>query len=103
MSIFDIEEKSNKEIDENYLIDNGWRLDMMGFYGWVYVKFIRHKSSPSRFLRLCYHLDSFPKRTLCNMNNRKTIEVHDIITFELQINEWQSDWENNVTPTFEYF
>lgn len=100
-SIFDIEEKSNNEVTEYYLINNGWRLDCVGFLGWVYIKTIRHKSRPSRFIRFCYHLDSFPKRTLRNMNNRETVEVHDISDFEIMVNKWVSDWET--TPIFKYY
>jgi hypothetical protein len=101
MSIFDIEEKSNKDIDGAYLISNGWKLEYTNFFGWVYVKTIRHKTRPSRFLRLCYHHDTNPKRTLRNLNNRETIEVHDIMMFELQISEWITDWEE--TPILEYY
>lgn len=100
-SIFDIEEKSNKKINRDYLISNGWKLENAGFYGWVYIKFIRHKTHPARFIRLCYNLDTFPKRTLRNMNNRETIEVHDISDFEIMVNKWISDWET--TPIFKYY
>jgi hypothetical protein len=102
-SIFDIEEKSNNEVTEYYLINNGWRRVCINYFGWVYMKNIRHKNRPSRFIRFYYHLDSFPKQTLRNMNNQETIKVHDIMTFELQVSEWITDWENNATPLFEYF
>ena len=100
-SIFDIEEKSDKEVDENYLISNGWEFGCINFLGLVYIKSIRHKNRPSRFIRFCYHLDSFPKRTLRNMNNRETVEVHNVSDFELIVNKWVSDWET--TPIFKYY
>ena len=100
-SIFDIEEKSNKEVTEYYLINNGWRRVFINYFGWVYMKNIRHENRPSRFIRFYYHLDSFPKRTLRNMNNRETVEVHNVSDFELIVNKWVSDWET--TPIFKYY
>lgn len=100
-SIFDIEEKSNKEVDKDYLISNGWRLEYTNYFGWVYIKTIHHKARPSRFLRLCYHHDTITTPKLRNLNNREIIEVHDIMTFELQVSEWITDWEE--TPFFEYY
>ena len=100
-SIFDIEEKTNKEVDEDYLVSNGWKLEDVGFQGWVYIKSIRHKTRPARFIRLCYSLDTFPKRTLRNLNNRETIKVNNVTDFEIIVNKWVSDWE--VTPFLEYY
>lgn len=93
MSIFDIEEKLIKEIDGAYLISNGWKLEYATHSGWVYIKTIHQKNRPKRFIRFCYHHDTFPKRTLRNLNTWETIEVHDIMAFELQIKEWQTNWE----------
>lgn len=100
MSIFDIEEKSNNKVDEDYLISNGWKLAYVGSGNWVYIKIIHHKNKSKRFIKFCYHLDTLPKRTLRNMNTWETIEAHDIMTFELQIKEWITNWENIV---YKYF
>lgn len=93
MSIFDIEEKLIKEIDKEYLISNGWELKRAIHFGDVYIKTIYHKNRPKRFIRFCYHHDT-PDPMLRNMNTWETIYVHDIMTFELQVKEWQTYWEN---------
>ena len=93
-SIFDIEEKSNKEVDENYLISNGWRLTYTNAFGEVYVKTVHQKNRPARFIRFCYHLDTSPKRTLRNMNTWAALEVNNVSDLEIIVNKWTTYWEN---------
>ena len=92
-SIFDIEEKSNKEIDETYLISNGWELKDTSRFGVVYIKTIHQKNRPKRFISFCYYLDT-PNPMLRNMNTSAAIEVYKIIDLEIMVNKWITDWEN---------
>ena len=96
-SIFDIEEKSNKEVDEEYLISNGWELKNATRFGDVYIKTIYHKNRPSRCIKFCYYHVAFTQPVLRNMNAWKSVEVYNIIDLEIMINKWTTDWEKRVS------
>ena len=96
-SIFDIEEKSNKKIDKDYLISNGWELKSAIRFGDVYIKTIYHKNLPSRCIKFCYYYTTFTQPVLRNMNKWKSVEVCNITDLEIMVNKWTTDWEKSVT------
>jgi hypothetical protein len=105
-SIFDIEEKSNKEVDKNYLINNGWKLTYTQAFGEVYVKTIHQKNRPARFIRFYYHHDTITTPKLRNMNNWEMVDVYNISDLEIVVDKWIDDWEKNITsatPFLEYY
>lgn len=96
-SIFDIEEKSDKKIDEVYLISNGWRKRIIGHFGEVYRKTIRHEKRPSLFTSFYYHY----KDTLLNNGyTQESITVNDVTDLELIVEAWESNWRNVVYTHF---
>ena len=93
-SIFDIEEKSNKKIDETYLVSNGWSKRIIGHFGEVYRKTIRHEKRPSLFVSFYYH---YKDGLLHNGYTRDEITVNDVTDLEIMVDKWTTDWEKSIS------
>lgn len=97
-SIFDIEEKSNKKIDETYLISNGWRKRVIRRFGAIYAKTIRCENRPSLFTSFYYH---YKDTLLVNgYNIRESITVDDVTDLEMIVDTWESHWRNRMYTHF---
>lgn len=96
-SIFDIEEKSNKKIDRDYLISNGWSKRVIGQLGVVYEKTIKYEKRHSLFVSFYYH---YKDGLLHNGYTREEITVNDVTDLELIAETWEANWRNRLRAYF---